>query len=874
FKELISDLKTDEAFYIAALGGATASLASKTTALITQTAKAANASGSYGFSAGLELQGTLNKEETSSSITKSVATNINTNNFTLKANNKASIQGSNINANTGDINAEEVNILASQDTSNSQSDSKSIEVTVGISTAGVDNVEGSISGSKSNSQSTTNNNAKLNFNNLQITSSEDTNILGANLNAQDTLALNVGGSLDIQSLQNTKRSSSDSASIGSNTSASLSKSKEKTTVLSSLSAGSIDIDVQNNTNLKGALISATQEDTLNIDTKTLTTSNLSNTKNSRNISLGGSIGSRVSGNLALGSTNTKSKTLATITAGNINLANTQESSDISKLNRNKEDVNLNLYDVKSDVSVSAELDTRLLSKDGRKQIKDEIKVSSKITDTVVKIVTTKDVKITNFFSQTDKSVKQYKAFNEVLKKNPELANKLADENLPLEEKQKYQNQFKVALEEKLGYKIANTVKTISTKEKGQGKEDISGFISNENDTIYSNDKNQKSTEDTIRTLGQELAAGIQKAEGIDITTNRIQHNNYQDMIAQDAVDDIAFSLANNYGTSMATSNTNNQAIVNPSVFNLSANNKEFKGLDKEKGDNSIYLYKNKVVATDRIDNDKVVDLSTKDKDKVEDKTISKYQIDDDTVFKDTVAIVGKDTINNISKESKIYDLNSIEDFVTLQRRTEMNYNNINKDTTIVFQNGMGNTYEEAKVTQAKIQAKYPKDKVGLINNETGTFSYISDFMEWQDDALTTKDVLNAYIYKQLSPNTLLETHSAGNEDNYKANKINALLGAKTPYIHKSYGSPKSATSLHIADTIVGATFISQTNHPNDPVANGLVNGDADYEVKFKPSAEKSVIKNIPILGDLITNHPFDNYLEDEKAIIKDQKNEK
>ncbi|MDB4257422.1 DUF726 domain-containing protein [Arcobacteraceae bacterium] len=486
------------------------------------------------------------------------------------------------------MSAKEVNILASQDTSNSQSDSKSIEVTVGISTAGVDNVEGSISGSKSNSQSTTNNNAKLNFNNLQITSSEDTNILGANLNAQDTLALNVGGSLDIQSLQNTKRSSSDSASIGSNTSASLSKSKEKTTVLSSLSAGSIDIDVQNNTNLKGALISATQEDTLNIDTKTLTTSNLSNTKNSRNISLGGSIGSRVSGNLALGSTNTKSKTLATITAGNINLANTQESSDISKLNRNKEDVNLNLYDVKSDVSVSAELDTRLLSKDGRKQIKDEIKVSSKITDTVVKIVTTKDVKITNFFSQTDKSVKQYKAFNEVLKKNPELANKLADENLPLEEKQKYQNQFKVALEEKLGYKIANTVKTISTKEKGQGKEDISGFISNENDTIYSNDKNQKSTEDTIRTLGQELAAGIQKAEGIDITTNRIQHNNYQDMIAQDAVDDIAFSLANNYETSMATSNTNNQATVNPSVFNLSANNKEFKGLDKEKGDNKIY----------------------------------------------------------------------------------------------------------------------------------------------------------------------------------------------------------------------------------------------------------------------------------------------
>ena len=70
---------------------------------------------------------------------------------------------------------------------------------------------------------------------------------------------------------------------------------------------------------------------------------------------------------------------------------------------------------------------------------------------------------------------------------------------------------------------------------------------------------------------------------MDITTNREQHNNYQDSIAQDDVDDIAFSLSNNYGTSMATENTHNQATQNPSVFNLEANNNEFAGLDKELG---------------------------------------------------------------------------------------------------------------------------------------------------------------------------------------------------------------------------------------------------------------------------------------------------
>ena len=82
-----------------------------------------------------------------------------------------------------------------------------------------------------------------------------------------------------------------------------------------------------------------------------------------------------------------------------------------------------------------------------------------------------------------------------------MATKLANKDLPLEEKQKYVNQFKVALEQKLGYKIANEIKVISTDKKGQGDNDISGFISTENDNIYSNDKNQNSTEETIFSLG-------------------------------------------------------------------------------------------------------------------------------------------------------------------------------------------------------------------------------------------------------------------------------------------------------------------------------------------------------------------------------------
>jgi hypothetical protein len=233
----------------------------------------------------------------------------------------------------------------------------------------------------------------------------------------------------------------------------------------------------------------------------------------------------------------------------------------------------------------------MLSEDGQKKIKEDLKVSSKITDTIEKIVTLEDVGITDFFKQTDQSVKQYEAYKDVLANNPTLADKLADKDLPLEEKQKYQNQFKEALEAELGYKIAKEVKTISTDEKGQGEKDIAGFISTQNDTIYSNDKNQHSTEDTINAMGQEFAGGIQKAQGMDITTNREQHNNYQDAIAQDTVDDVTFIMDTYHDKTLATTNNHNTITTNPSVFNLEANNKEFEGLDKEQGDNlTIFVH--------------------------------------------------------------------------------------------------------------------------------------------------------------------------------------------------------------------------------------------------------------------------------------------
>jgi hypothetical protein len=299
-----------------------------------------------------------------------------------------------------------------------------------------------------------------------------------------------------------------------------------------------------------------------------------------------------------------------------------------------------------------------------------------------------------------------------------------------------------------------------------------------------------------------------------------------------------------------TTNTNTK---NPSVFNLEANNKEFKGLDKEQGDNAIYMYEDTVIATDRVDDDKVIILSKEDKEKIENDTVYDYQVDDDKIFKDTVAIVPKETLEKVSGDSKTYNLNNIEDFVELQRTTDMNYNNIDKDTDVVLITGMDNTYGDAQKSQDMIQKDFPNLNVGLINDETGTIPYISDFLKWQTDSLTTRDVLNTHMYNQLSPDTHIITHSAGNEKKYKINKVNELLGVTTSNIHTPVASPRGTSSLERSNEMIGDTSRDQINHKNDPVT--IVNKDADYEVDWN--------NKIPVFDDLIDNHPLKNYYDNE-----------
>ncbi|MGG7074646.1 hemagglutinin repeat-containing protein, partial [Campylobacter sp. 9BO] len=173
-------------------------------------------------------------------------------------------------------------------------------------------------------------------NNLNINTTNNTTIKGANLRANNTANINVGNNLILQSQRDSYTSNSKSTSIAAGIGfSSLSKAQSnninpssmfdknhlidtstikassinsnlnhtrqntitKQTILSSITANNLNINTKNNTHLKGSLIAAGSFDengnfidnkNLNLTTNTLTYENLSNTSYTKgtNLSIG------------------------------------------------------------------------------------------------------------------------------------------------------------------------------------------------------------------------------------------------------------------------------------------------------------------------------------------------------------------------------------------------------------------------------------------------------------------------------------------------------------------------------------------------------------------------------------------------------------
>ena len=441
-KEIISEYKEEERYFKANIMLAKQNLEAKTLALVSQIAAAAASSGTYGFSVGVraDLKGTKSNEK--ELITKANPSNLKANNISIKTNqNKndskgdVSIVGSNLNAYSAiDISASDLDISSSRDTLNKSSNSKELSSSISYTFYGGNSrgIDIGYSNAKASEQSSINNNSYIYSNkDIKINTSNDLNIKGGDVRADETLSLKVGRNLNLESqvdtynmdskqrglnvgLSYSGKTNSNHVASGdtkmSGVSVSVSKANSKTRVkqtnLSSITAGNIDIDVKNNTHLKGSLLAAGEYDkkgvfadnhNLNLKTNTLTYENMSNKEYSKNTNLSLGLNFKVSNKESNEAENKQkndpnfsglrsttissqrdlsyalSKTMATLGKGNIKVTDLEESDELDRLNRDTTKLTKDLVSTSISSKIDATIDGRLSSKEGLKEISKEYK---------------------------------------------------------------------------------------------------------------------------------------------------------------------------------------------------------------------------------------------------------------------------------------------------------------------------------------------------------------------------------------------------------------------------------------------------------------------------------------------------------------------
>ena len=441
-KEIISEYKEEERYFKANIMLAKQNLEAKTLALVSQIAAAAASSGTYGFSVGVraDLKGTKSNEK--ELITNANPSNLKANNISIKTNqNKndskgdVSIVGSNLNAYSAiDISASDLDISSSRDTLNKSSNSKELSSSISYTFYGGNSrgIDIGYSNAKASEQSSINNNSYIYSNkDIKINTSNDLNIKGGDVRADETLSLKVGRNLNLESqvdtynmdskqrglnvgLSYSGKTNSNHVASGdtkmSGVSVSVSKANSKTRVkqtnLSSITAGNIDIDVKNNTHLKGSLLAAGEYDkkgvfadnhNLNLKTNTLTYENMSNKEYSKNTNLSLGLNFKVSNKESNEAENKQkndpnfsglrsttissqrdlsyalSKTMATLGKGNIKVTDLEESDELDRLNRDTTKLTKDLVSTSISSKIDATIDGRLSSKEGLKEISKEYK---------------------------------------------------------------------------------------------------------------------------------------------------------------------------------------------------------------------------------------------------------------------------------------------------------------------------------------------------------------------------------------------------------------------------------------------------------------------------------------------------------------------
>ena len=612
---------------------------------------AAASSGTYGFSVGVRADLATTKQESSLKQTSSNKSSLNAKRININSTKDISITGSDL-ASKEDtsLNSNNLNINSSEDSLKYKSNTKSLTTGFGFTFYGANSssLELGTNSLKQSEQSLTNNNSHLySAKDMNINTANDATIKGANLRADERLNLKVGNNLSLESVRDkyaynergysvgvgigfssdkspnssfANPSSTKATSTNANFSRSSSNIITKQTILSSITANELNVEVGKNTHLKGSLLAAGEYDkdntfidnhNLNLKTDTLSYENLSNTSYAKgtNFSIGANYiledknnkDSRSNNNQEDKFTGLKSidlsnhrnlsyslsKNLATLGSGNIEIADKENSDDLTRLNRDTTKLTKDLVNTSISSNVDASIDARVFSKDGRREIAKEIVDTSTIIDAIKQISTTDRANIFSFFKEVSKQYKVLNGVREEVANSPELQAFLSSSTTTEAQRKEAMTLITLAVMKNLGY-LPNDIKSIYTDERGYNNEKIQGYTSLQTGASYINFKNITNMKDLVKTITHENQRSMDIQDHRDINKNRDDDTKYASNFSDFATRYFSHALwLNDKGFSKTPLTT----AVTSSIVN---NNREFAKLDKNLGVNRVEAYSREV----------------------------------------------------------------------------------------------------------------------------------------------------------------------------------------------------------------------------------------------------------------------------------------
>ncbi|WP_149708398.1 hemagglutinin repeat-containing protein [Campylobacter concisus] len=642
--EILEEYRDEEKYFKENILLATENVNAKTLALVSQMAAAAASSGTYGFSVGVRADLATTKQESSLKQTSSNKSSLNAKHININSAKDISIAGSDLASKEDtSLNSNNLNINSSEDSLKYKSNTKSLTTGFGFTFYGANSssLELGANSLKQSEQSLTNNNSHLySAKDMNINTANDATIKGANLRADERLNLKVGNNLSLESTRDIKDASSKSrginlsvsysgatnaknfasgdrslSSVGASISKSNSNTKIKQTNLSSITANELNVEVAKNTHLKGSLLAAGEYDkdntfidnhNLNLKTNTLSYENLSNTSYNKGSSLSiganyqvgkkddskasqsdqGKSGSSYSGLKSINYSNqrnlsyTLSKNMATLGSGNIEIADKENSDDLTRLNRDTTKLTKDLVNTSISSNVDGSMDLRVLTKSGQKDIAKEIVDTSTIIDAIKQISTTDRANIFSFFKEVSKQYKVLNGVREEVANSPELQAFLSSSATTEAQRKEAMTLITLAVMKNLGY-LPNDIKSIYTDERGYNGEKIQGYTSLQTGASYINFKNITNMKDLVKTITHENQRSMDIQDHRDINKNRDDDTKYASNFSDFATRYFSHALwLNDKGFSKTPLTT----AVTSSMIN---NNREFAKLDKNLGANRM-----------------------------------------------------------------------------------------------------------------------------------------------------------------------------------------------------------------------------------------------------------------------------------------------